>query len=241
MNAKSDVLLILPTRNEREALNRLIAEIPKEYDVLVVDGFSTDGTADAAKDAGYSCVNDAYGGGQGSGIRTGFQHFLSYGYSFLLVMDADYSDNPQDLLSVLSTLKNGGYDIVVGIRDFRKQREYLGLFTVSVKRIISISIYLLTGYRIRDVLSGVWAFRRDTVENLLPRLKEPGFEWGFDITYHAWLLGMKIGERDVDFRRRIGKTKLMLSSRIILVFRGVKYGLLVVRDRLFGVWTNCVK
>jgi dolichol-phosphate mannosyltransferase len=234
MKAKSDVLLLLPTRNEREALKRLIAEIPKEYDVLVVDGFSTDGTADVAKEAGYSCINDTYGRGQGSGIRTGFQHFLSSDYSFLLMMDTDYSDHPKDLPSVLSTLKNGDYDIVVGIRNFGKQREYLGLFTVFVKKVIGIFISLLTGYKIRDVLSGVWAFDREALKSLAPRLTEPGFEWGFDITYQAWLLGMKIGERDVDFRKRIGNTKLTLMHRIILMLRAVKYGQKVIKSRISG-------
>jgi dolichol-phosphate mannosyltransferase len=230
----NDTLLVLPTLNEEEALSRLAGGIPPEIDVLVVDSLSTDRTCEIARKAGFDCINVKYGRGQGSGIRTGMEHFLEKGYKVMLLMDADYTDDPGDLPKVASTLEGGGFDIVVGVRDLRKQREYLGLTTILVKKTVSLLIFLLMGLRLRDMLTGVWAFDRDAVEAISPRLRETGFEYGFEIVYNAWLAGLKIGEADVGFRRRLGTTKLTFKERFIQVFYGIKYGLWIVRLRLAG-------
>jgi dolichol-phosphate mannosyltransferase len=228
----ADVLLVLPTLNEEEALTKLIPEIPGEFDVLVVDSYSTDRTVEIAKNAGYSPIKANYGRGQGSGIRTGFEYFLDKGYSFLLLMDADYTDDPRDLPKALSKLREGGFDIVLGVRDFEKQREYLGSTTIFMKKLVSFLIRTVMNLRVRDMLTGIWAFKRSTVEVVSPRLRETGFEYGFEIIYNAWLSGLRIGEVDVNFRRRVGETKLTLKQRMIQIYYGVEYGLRIIKHRL---------
>jgi dolichol-phosphate mannosyltransferase len=226
------VLLVLPTLDEEEALVKLAPEIPGDFDVLVVDSYSTDRTVEVAREAGYACIRARYGRGQGSGIRTGFEYFLENGYSHLLLMDADYTDDPRDLPKVLSKLKAGGFDVVVGVRDFDRQREYLGSTTLFIKKLVSYLILKLTGLRVRDMLTGVWAFRRESIEVLSPRLGETGFEYGFEIIYNAWITGLTVGEEDVGFRRRLGETKLTFTQRMIQVCYGIKYALKVIAHRL---------
>jgi len=225
----SGVLLVLPALNEEEALKKLASEIPPLYDVLVVDSMSSDGTAGVARDAGFACVPARYGRGQGSGVRTGFDYFLEHSYSYMLLMDCDCTDDPKDLQKVLARLKTGGFDLVIGVRDMAKQREYLGVEAILVKSTVSRLIRLLTGLHIRDMLTGVWAFDRRSAERITPRLRETGFEYGFEIVYNAWLLGLGIGEEDVGFRPRVGMSKLTMKERLVQVMYGIKYGLKVLQ------------
>lgn len=232
METQKRTLMLLPALNEEDALRKLVNEFPPEYDVLVVDSHSTDNTVKVAEEAGYACIPVKYGRGQGSGVRTGMEYFLEKGYDYLLLADCDYTDDPRGLPKVLDRLIDGGYDVVIGVRDFKKQREYLGLPPILVKKTVSLLIWMLTGLRVRDMLTGVWAFWKSSVEKILPMLHERGFEYGFEILYNAWKLKMGIGETDVDFRRRIGHTKLTLRQRVIQVYYGIKYGLKVIRTRV---------
>jgi dolichol-phosphate mannosyltransferase len=225
-------LLILPTRNEENALPLLYEEMPDGVNVVVVDSRSTDKTADTARRLGWDCIDARHGMGQGSGIRTGFEYAVSRGYSEVFLMDADYTDDPADLARMASAVESGDLDIVLGVRDFVKQREYLGLTTVLVKKTVSILILALTGVRLRDALTGFWGFKIGAIEKIAPRLRGTGFDYGFEVVFHAWTLGLRIGETDVNFRKRKGKTKLTLVKRLMLVYSGLRYGLKVVAHRL---------
>ena len=226
------ILLLLPAFNEEEALRRLIPEIPDDFDVLVVDSFSTDNTVKVAEESGLLCIPAEYGRGQGSSIRTGMRFFLERGYEYLVIADCDYTDDLKDLPRLLAYLADGGYDFVAGVRDLNKQREYLGLTTIIIKKVVSTLAWLLMGLRIRDVLTGVLAFNRRSVELMHPNLKGNGFEYGFEIFFNAWKMNLKIGEVDVNFRRRVGCTKFTLWKRICQVYYGVKYGMKVILHKV---------
>ncbi|MFH0861631.1 MAG: glycosyltransferase family 2 protein [Candidatus Altiarchaeota archaeon] len=228
------ILLLLPALNEEAALEKLASEAPPGYDVLLVDSGSTDRTVELAKAAGFKVIGVRYGRGQGSGIRTGMEYFLENGYEYLVTADCDYTDVLSGLPVVVDFLRFGGYDIVLGVRDFKKQRDYLGLTSIFVKKTVSILIRALMGIKARDMLTGVWCFDAKAVREIAPHLQERGFEYGFEILYHAWRLHLRIGESGVDFRRRAGETKLTLRQRLIQVLYGIKYGLKVVSWRLFG-------
>jgi dolichol-phosphate mannosyltransferase len=226
-------LLVLPTLNEEEALKKLISEIPHDFDVLVVDSFSDDDTIQVARESGINFVFVEHGVGQGSGIRTGMGYFLGRGYEYLVIADCDYSDNLGDLPRVVEYLEQRGYDIVLGVRDFKKQREYLGMTTVLVKKTVRFMVWALMGLRVSDVLTGVWVLNRKAVELVSPRLHEVGFQYGFEMLYNAWSLNLRIGETDVDFRRRMGQTKFTLGGRIAHIFYGIEYGVKVIIFRAF--------
>jgi dolichol-phosphate mannosyltransferase len=208
--------------------------MPQGLDVVLVDSGSTDNTVKIAKSAGYKVMPAAWGRGQGSGVRTGMEYFLKGGYESLILLDFDYSDDPREIPKVLESLTRGGYDYVVGVRDFKKQRMHLGLTSIFVKRLVSLLILVLTGYRLKDMLTGVWAFKRHAIEEIYPKLTERGFEYGFEIVYVSWLLNLKPGEVDVDFRQRLGKTKLTITQRFIQVYYGVKFGIKILTTKLAG-------
>lgn len=227
-------LLLLPTLNEEKALEKLIPEVPAGFDVLVVDSGSSDRTVDVAQDAGFRVLNVKYGRGQGSGIRTGMEYFLERDYDYLVTADCDYTDVLSGLPAAVEYAQNRGFNIVLGIRDFKKQRHILGPVTILVKKIVCFMIRLLTGANVRDILTGVWILDRETVGSIAPELRCVGFEYSFEIFSIAWRKGLKIGEADIDFRKRIGETKLTLTKRIIMVCQGLKYGARILKWKVSG-------
>jgi glycosyltransferase involved in cell wall biosynthesis len=229
MEPKNKTLLILPALNEEEAIKALAPEMPKDVDVVVVDSQSTDGTKKAALKEGYGVLDVKYGAGQGSGIRTGMEYFLAGDCRYLVVMDCDYTDNPADIPRMLDFLEKGEFDITMGIRDFDKQKRMLGTPTIMVKRMLSFIVFHLMGRKIRDITTGYWAFTRKTVESLSPLLTENDYAWGYELIYLSWRMGLRVAEQEVDFRRRIGKTKLTLKKRLILIAVGMGYAFKTIR------------
>jgi glycosyltransferase involved in cell wall biosynthesis len=215
-------LLLLPTLNEEAALKALAPEIPPEFDVLIVDGGSTDGTRQAAESLGYTFITQKFGKGKGCGVRTGMEWFLASGYKHLAMIDADYTNDPRELAGMVEALENG-CDIVLGSRDKRMQIEHLGRFSLFINLSTSALTSLAYGLDLPDIQTGYWAFSRRAVEALYPELKANGFEIEYDIVYNSWRDSLRIGYRPVAFRHRIGNTKFTYYLRLKQIYFGLTY------------------
>ena len=232
-----DRLLLLPTLNEEAALKALAPEIPPEFDVLVVDGGSTDGTRQVAESLGYKFVAQKFGKGKGCGVRTGMEFFRDSQYSYLAMIDADYTNDPRELPGMIKVLEQGG-DLALGSRDKRLQIEHLGRFSLFINLSTSALTSLAYGLDLPDIQTGYWAFSRTAVERLYPQLKASGFEIEYDIVYNSWRDGLRIGYKPVTFRRRVGESKFTYYLRLKQVYFGLTYVYvslgLMLRRRLDG-------
>lgn len=215
-------LLLLPTLNEEEALKALAPEIPAGFDVLVVDGGSTDGTRQEAEALGYTFIFQKFGRGKGCGVRTGMEWFLASGYKYLAMIDTDYTNDPQELPRLVEALVQGS-DLALGSRDKRQQIEHLGRFSLFINLSTSAIVSLAYGLDLPDIQTGYWAFSRRAVEALLPRLKAKGFEIEYDVVYNAWRLGLRIGCAPVTFRQRLGASKFTYYLRLKQIYHGLTY------------------
>ena len=218
----SDRLLLLPTLNEEEALTALAMEIPKDFDVLVVDGGSTDSTQKVAESLGYAFVSQKFGKGKGCGVRTGMEYFLASGYRYLAMIDADYTNDPRELPRMIEVLAQG-YDIALGSRDKQQQIEHLGRLSLFVNLSTSALVSLAYGRDLPDIQTGYWTFGRRAIETLYPELRAGGFEIEYDIVYTSWRKGLRIGYRPVTFRRRRGQSKFTYYLRLKQVYFGLTY------------------
>ena len=121
----SDSLIIIPTYNEKENIEKIIRAIfslGKSFHILIVDDGSPDGTANITKDLQKEFpeqlhIEERTGKlGLGTAYIHGFKWALNRDYQFIFEMDADFSHNPDDLIRLYNANANEGGDVAIGSR-----------------------------------------------------------------------------------------------------------------------------
>jgi dolichol-phosphate mannosyltransferase len=211
---------MVPTLNEEGGLRRVLNNVPKEIDVLVVDGGSTDETVEVAKQYQVRVIKQKFGRGKGCGVRTGMEFFLSSKYEVLCMIDGDGSSDPEELPKMIEAMNDENAEVVLGSR-VRGKREKGAMPPFSIFSNVIVSLFLgLRFLRVfTDVQTGYWAFSRKAVVTLYPRLKAKGFEIEMAIFMLTLDVGLKCIEVPVRLRKRLGKTKF----RLFLRFRNFGY------------------
>ena len=214
------VLVMVPTLNEGRGIRRVLKDVPKDIDVLVVDGGSTDETVEVARQYRVRVIEQEFGRGKGCGVRTGMEFFLSSKYDVLCMIDGDGSNDPEELPKMIEAMKDEKAEVVLGSR-VRGKREKSAMtpFTIISNLIVSLFLGLRFLRIFTDVQTGYWAFSRKAVETLYPRLKAKGFEIEMEIFVLTLDVELKCIEVPVGFKKRLGKTKF----RLFLRFRNFGY------------------
>lgn len=225
-------LVITPTYNERDNLPRLLPAILSqgdEFDVLVVDDGSPDGTgeiADAwARQSSRVLVLHRPGKlGLGTAYIAGFKHALARGYDAVFEMDADFSHDPADLPRLLATIRHA--DLAIGSRwTAGGETVNWSLLRKAISRGGSLYAGALLGLPIRDLTSGFKCFRRRVLEALdLDAIESNGYGFQVEVNYRAHALGFHIVEVPIRFAdRTVGRSKM--SSGIVFEAARVVWGL----------------
>ncbi|WP_224336168.1 S-layer glycoprotein N-glycosyltransferase AglJ [Haloprofundus halobius] len=167
---RADVCVLLPTYDEAETIGEVVDGYRAEgfSDILVIDGHSTDGTRDIARQHG-ARVETQSGTGKGQAIREAMQYIDA---PYVLMADGDGTNPPSDAGAMLEPLDRG-YEHVVGNR-FADMRS--GAMTGLNKlgnRIVNRAFAYIHGEDFVDILSGYRAFTRDSFERL--QLTADGF------------------------------------------------------------------
>jgi dolichol-phosphate mannosyltransferase len=193
-----DVTVVIPTLNEREAIGIVLDELLAEgcVNVLVVDGYSTDGTVDIVRGKGIPIIYQ-HGAGKAGAIKTALEHVKT---PYILVMDGDYTYDPKDIKHMLTHAAN--YDEIIGAR---KNNQNINLLHRLGNRIINYIFNLLFGAGLSDVCSGMYLLKTEALRGA--ELKSRGFNVEVEIAAHICSYG-KITEVPINYRRRIGGRKL---------------------------------
>jgi dolichol-phosphate mannosyltransferase len=211
-------LVVIPTYNEADNIERLIEEVTGAVDgmrVLVVDDNSPDGTSDIVRGISEKNSNvllETRPGklGLGTAYVHGFKRALSISdIDCIFGMDADFSHSPQYLPDFLEALEEN--DLVVGSRyidgisvvNWPIRRLFISFFANNYARFI-------TGLPIRDCTSGFCCYRRSVLEKInLDAVRTKGYSFLVEMKYRAHKLGFKVGEVPIIFfERRSGQTKM---------------------------------
>jgi glycosyltransferase involved in cell wall biosynthesis len=199
------VSVIIPTHNEAQAIELVLADLPSDLmtEVIVVDSNSNDGTAEIAARLGARVIKEPRRG-YGRACLTGLAEAKSP--DVVVFLDGDYSDRPSELPILLAPIVEGRADITLGSR--LKQRRTAGALPwhqVFGNRLAATLIRLLYGLEITD-LGPFRAGRADVLRALA--LEEPTYGWAVEMILKGALAGFRIVEVPVSYHPRIGKSKI---------------------------------
>jgi len=199
------VSVIIPTHNEAQAIERVLADLPSDIttEVIVVDSNSTDGTPEIAARAGARVIQEPRRG-YGRACLTGLAAADSP--DVVVFLDGDYSDRPSELPLLLAPIVDGRADITLGSRLHSQQSaSALPWHQVFGNRLAATLIRLFYGLSISD-LGPFRAGRADVLHAL--RLEEMTYGWAVEMILKGALAGYRVVEVPVSYHPRIGKSKI---------------------------------
>jgi dolichol-phosphate mannosyltransferase len=172
MADSDDVCVLVPTHNEAETIGAVVAGfVDQGYEhVLVVDGGSTDGTREAARDAGARVVEQS-GSGKGQAVREALHRHVDRPY--VLMLDGDWTYRPAEAEHLLDPLLSGDAEHVIGNRFADMRPGAMTRLNQIGNRIINRSFSMIHGRNLVDILSGYRAFTLESANRL--QLRADGF------------------------------------------------------------------
>jgi len=228
----SNTIVIIPTYNEKENIEAIISAVfsqEKQFDILVVDDSSPDGTGDIVAKLQQEFSNlflevRKEKNGLGTAYIHGFKWAISKNYDYIIEMDADFSHNPNDLIQLYNACAEDGADFSIGSRylnnkinvinwDFK--RLFLSYFASKYVRFITqIPIY--------DTTAGFVCYKRKVLENIaLDKIKFVGYAFQIEMKFKAWKKKFKHKEVSIIFTDRKKGTSKMSGSIISEAVFGV--------------------
>jgi len=199
------VTVIIPTRNEAQAIGRVLADIPSEMvnEVIVVDNHSSDDTPAIAARMGARVISEDRRG-YGQACLTGIASATTP--DVVVFLDGDYSDRPAELPLLLAPIAEGRADITIGSR-IRGPRTAGALPWHSLfgNWLAARLISNLFGLKISD-LGPFRAARADALRAI--GLEETTYGWAVELILKGASRGFRIVEVPVSYHPRIGKSKI---------------------------------
>jgi len=210
----SDSIVIIPTYNEKENIEKIIQKVfsrIKSFDILIIDDASPDGTADIVKDLQQGFPERLFlierkgKLGLGTAYIAGFKWALQRNYEYIFEMDADFSHNPNDLIHLYNACAEDGADVAIGSRyvsgvnvvNWPMSRVLLSYFASKYVRFIS-------GLNINDTTAGFKCYRREVLETIdLDKIRFKGYAFQIELKYRAYKSGFTLKEVPIIFINRV--------------------------------------
>ncbi|MDE7376812.1 MAG: polyprenol monophosphomannose synthase [Muribaculaceae bacterium] len=235
-NNSSGSLVIIPTYNEIENIANIIEAVlalKPEFDLLIVDDNSPDGTAAVVKDKmaeypGRVAILERKGKlGLGTAYIAGFKWAIEHGYDYIFEMDADFSHNPLDLLRLRKAVAEDGADVAVGSRYCKGvDVENWPMGRILMSYFASKYVRFVTAIPVHDTTAGFVCWRRQVLEAMdLDAIRFKGYAFQIEMKYTAHKLGFKIAEVPIVFVNRVLGTSKMSSG----IFGEAMFGVIQLR------------
>jgi dolichol-phosphate mannosyltransferase len=211
-------IVIIPTYNEidnAENIIRKVMSLQPEFDLLIVDDNSPDGTGNVVINLQKEfnrlhLLSRKEKNGLGTAYIEGFKWCLQHKYDYIFEMDADFSHNPDDLIRLYKACEDGS-DLAIGSRyitgvnvvNWPMNRVLMSYYASSYVRMI-------TGMTIRDTTAGFVCYKRNLLETIeLDKIKFRGYAFQIEMKYTASKYGFKIVEVPIIFTDRTqGESKM---------------------------------
>ena len=201
--------MIIPAFNEQESIGKVVRDIPRELvsEIVVVNNSSTDRTAEEAGKEGATVLREDRKG-YGFACLKGIEHAKNKTRKpdIIVFIDGDYSDHPEELPKIVAPIIEEGYDLVIGSRSLGKREK--GAMTpqqVFGNWLATSLIRLFFRHKFTD-LGPFRAIRFDQLIAL--NMKDQTYGWTVEMQLKAVKKGLKCTEVAVDYRKRIGFSKI---------------------------------
>jgi len=227
----SDSLVIIPTYNEKENIEKIIRKVfslSYNFNVLIVDDGSPDGTGTIVKYLQTEFIDKLYieerSGklGLGTAYIHGFNWALKRNYEYIFEMDADFSHNPEDLIRLRNACVNGA-DLAIG------SRYVTGVNVVNwpMSRVLmsyfaSVYVRYITGIKIHDATAGFKCYRKVVLQTIeLNKIRFVGYAFQIEMKYTAIKYGFNVVEVPIIFTDRTEGNSKMSTKIFREAFLGV--------------------
>lgn len=205
--------VVIPAYNEEASLPLVLAAIPRPpvTRIVVVDNNSTDGTAKVAAAGGANVVEETRPG-YGSACLAGLAYLRGHDPADVVVfLDADFSDHPEELPSLIAPILENGFELVIGSRVLGDREPGALLPQARAGNLIACTmIRALYDHRFTD-LGPFRAVRWSALESL--EMSDPDFGWTAEMQVKALRQGLRVTEVPVSYRRRVGVSKITGTLR----------------------------
>ena len=203
------VRVIIPAFNEQHAIGKVIGDIPKELvtEIIVVDNASNDDTSNTAIKAGATVLREERKG-YGSACLKGISYVnsLKEKTDIVVFIDADYSDHPEEMNSLITPIVEQNYDMVIGSRALGiKEKHSMTPPQIFGNWLATRLLKLIYKVRFTD-LGPFRAIKLRSLNSL--RMQDTNFGWTVEMQLKAAKKKMKCTEVPVNYRNRIGTSKI---------------------------------
>jgi dolichol-phosphate mannosyltransferase len=227
----SNSLVIIPTYNEKENIEKIIRKVfslSHNFNILIIDDGSPDGTAQIVKSLQQAFIDKLFieerSGklGLGTAYIHGFKWALGRNYEYIFEMDADFSHNPDDLIKLRQACVNGA-DMAIG------SRYVTGVNVVNwpMSRVLmsyfaSVYVRFITRIKIHDATAGFKCYRKKVLQTIkLDKIRFVGYAFQIEMKFTAIKHGFNVVEIPIIFTDRTEGASKMSTKIFREAFLGV--------------------
>ncbi len=198
-----DVCILIPTLNEEKTIGDVIDGFKRLgfNNIVVIDGGSTDKTREIAKERGAKVLIQS-GKGKGRALKEAFEIIDN---DVVVIIDGDGTYLPEDCYKLINEIERGA-DHVIGNRLSNFEKGAFTKLNLIGNKILNFIFRVTYGVDLYDILSGYRALTKSVYKSI--ELRKTGFEVETELTVESLSKGFKVVEVPINYRKRVGKTKL---------------------------------
>ena len=228
-----NVSVIMPAYNESYNVRNALSSVSKlmnlgslSYEIVLVDDGSVDDTRQTAVKATFDYPAKIVGYKKNMGKGNALKYGASFADGdFIFFLDSDLEINQTAMRQFMNSSQNG--DILIA----SKRHPESKVFQPFMRKILSISFHnivrLLTGITVSDTQTGLKAFRRESLDRILPLLSVKRYAFDVEVLVVAQLLGMHVVEMPVNIRMN-ARFRLKDVFRMAIDLLGIAYRLRII-------------
>ncbi|MEY4070317.1 MAG: hypothetical protein RL721_931 [Candidatus Eisenbacteria bacterium] len=197
------ISLVIPCYNEEDGVREVIGRTPKDVDeIVVVDNNCTDRTAEVARSLGAVVVSERTPG-YGAAYKAGLKAATG---DVIVTLDGDGTYPPESIPALVGRMVERKLDFLSASRFPLADPKAMGVTNRIGNWVLTATAMVLFFTPIRDSQSGMWVFKRSTLERM--RITSDGMPFSQEIKLEAILRGYRFGEEHIAYGARIGEVKL---------------------------------